>query len=98
MTHMKIFNGGDLVEKKLIQDIGILTNSQLKYTFDYIENENNIKKSELLTKISKETNKIGSITEWNNFRRVNKKLIIPFHPERIYKDFWEGWKDFLSKE
>tara|TARA_B100001175_G_scaffold309372_1_gene310979 strand:- start:3400 stop:6489 length:3090 start_codon:yes stop_codon:yes gene_type:complete len=45
-----------------------------------------------------ETNKISSITEWNNFRRVNKKLIIPSHPERIYKDFWKGWKDFLGKE
>ena len=38
-----------------------LFKKQLRYTFDYIENENNIKKSELLTKISKETTRLDNV-------------------------------------
>jgi hypothetical protein len=43
-------------------------------------------------------NNITSCDEWNNFRRKNKKIIIPSHPERVYEDQWKGWADFLGKE
>ena len=47
-----------------------LFKKQLKYTFDYIENENNIKKSELLTKISKETTRLDNV----NFKYAAENL------------------------
>jgi hypothetical protein len=47
-----------------------LFKKQLKYTFDYIENENNIKKSELLTKISKETTRLDNV----NFKYATENL------------------------
>ena len=43
-------------------------------------------------------NNITSCDEWNNFRRKNKKIIIPSHPERVYEDQWKGWAEFLGKE
>ena len=47
-----------------------LFKKQLKYTFDYIENENNIKKSELLTKVSKETTRLDKV----NFKYATENL------------------------
>ena len=47
-----------------------LFKKQLKYTFDFIENENNIKKSELLTKISKETTKLNKV----NYKYATENL------------------------
>ena len=47
-----------------------LFKKQLKYTFDYIENENNIKKSELLTKISKETTRLHKV----NYKYATENL------------------------
>ena len=47
-----------------------LFKKQLRYTFDYIENENNIKKSELLTKISKETTRLDNV----NFKYAAENL------------------------
>lgn len=48
-------------------------------------------------KIIKENN-ITSTTEYQDFKKQNKHIIIPSHPERNYKDQWKGWDDFLGKE
>jgi superfamily II DNA or RNA helicase len=40
-------------------------------------------------------NDISTIREWNAFRRQNENIELPSHPERIYKDNWKGWEDFL---
>ena len=69
-----------------------LFKKQLKYTFDYIENENNIKKSELLTKISKETTRLHNV----NYKYATENL-----DEEIFQQVTTKIKadiDVLNKE
>jgi site-specific DNA recombinase len=69
-----------------------LFKKQLKYTFDYIENENNIKKSELLTKISKEKTRLANV----NFKYAAENL-----DEEIFQQVSTKIKadiDILNKE
>jgi hypothetical protein len=40
-------------------------------------------------------NDISTVREWNAFRRQNENIELPSHPERTYKDNWNGWEDFL---
>ena len=42
--------------------------------------------------------KIGSVNEWKKYcLNKTKDPMLPSHPERIYKDEWKGWADFLGK-
>jgi len=40
-------------------------------------------------------NNIKSGDHWKKIRHT-KPSTIPCHPDKIYKDKWSGWKDFLN--
>ena len=42
---------------------------------------------------------LSSVVQWNSFAKTSKRPDnIPKYPDKIYKEDWEGWKDWLGIE
>jgi hypothetical protein len=42
---------------------------------------------------------IKTTTHWRAYKKENQLPDdIPRSPEKVYKDHWKGWKDFLGTE
>ena len=41
---------------------------------------------------------IKTLKEWHDYSKKDRPKFIPSNPQRIYKDEWKGWANFLGKE